>query len=227
LSNLCDLFWLRLADLPSPPSRIFCPTVDEARFQAGFQGEERVLQALFAIIPQDWHVVSGYVNMAGETDFVLVTPNGLMAIEVKSYSGNIYCLENTWFARKSVGKRWIDKPIQDQGGRPPNQQVNAVADKLEMCFAKLAPDLGIGLVKRVVVFAALNARLVKFQNPGVNMICTPAHFTQERFMGLLPPREKPLNTIRMLEIIQRDHRFCESRRKTAQKRGSPLGFKLS
>jgi len=205
-----------LRDRPSHP-RMARTTDEEFRFRAGQEGEKRVLRALFAAMPSDWHVVSGYCNLAGETDFVLLTPNGMMVVEVKSYSGEIRCIGNVWTAGKRIRGQWHEKPIRDGGGRAPNQQVNAVADGLASCFGKIAPGLGVGKVLRAVIFASQNARIVRIEHPGVNLVCAPEHLTQERLRRLFPPKSTPLDTGKLLEIIQRDHQFHEKRRTARQK----------
>jgi len=215
LSMGLEMLIFKLKPAPTPP-RASAVTNAEYRFFAGMEGEERVVRALFAAMPDDWHVVSGYCNAAGETDLILVTPNGLAAIEVKSYSGEIFCHGNNWFARKKVRGQWLDKQIQDRGGRSPNQQVNAVADGLASCFAKLAPELAVGKIKRAVVFASENAHisLGNIISPGVDLLCSPAFFSKETLLRLLPPRATPLSTEKLLRIIQRDHQYHEARRST-------------
>jgi hypothetical protein len=184
---------------PAPPDD------EEIRWRVGQEGEERIVAALFAVIPQDWLLVSGYKNAAGETDLLIVSPHGLMAIEVKNYSGQISCVGNDWRAEKQTRGGLVTKRIQDKGGRPPNHQVNAVADRLEQFLAKMAPGMTVGKIRRGVVFPHPNAVITQIQEPRVNLVCKPEYFTPELFARLLPPRETPLDVRKVLALIRRDH----------------------
>lgn len=210
--KLWGLFLLSLEG-SAPPPILTAPSVEENIRQAGLDGEVRVQHKLFAVIPESWEVISGYHNSKGETDFILVTPNGLMVIEVKSYSGWICCLGDDWFALKPVRGGWIKNPIQDGGRRSPNQQVNAVADSLEGYFVKFGPNLGVGRVKRAVVFAAQNSGIHQVEQPGVELVCTLDSLTQECLLDVLPPRESPLDIGKLLKMIKKDHQFHETQRR--------------
>jgi hypothetical protein len=218
-ANWRFLEWLRLKlalrrfyRQPAPlRPEMSLPDDTEARMMAGQEGERRIITALFAVIPPDLLLVSGYRNAAGETDILIVSPHGLMAIEVKNYSGQISCVGDDWRAGKRVHGSLVMKPIQDRGGRPPNHQVNAVANHLEKFFAKMAPGMLIGKVRRGVIFPHPNAVITHVQDPSVHLVCKPEYFTPELFTRLLPPRRAPLDVQKVLALIRRDHAFHQKR----------------
>jgi hypothetical protein len=199
---------------PSYPPKPYVPaaTDDEHRIRSGKDGENRVLHELAMIAPSDWQVVCGYQNAFGETDLILVTTNGLMNIEVKAYSGDIYCDGDVWIARNVRGRQVYQKNVQDRGGRAPNQQVNEVANGLENFFDRHASTLNVGKIRRAVVFAALNARIMRIQHPGVDLVCAVGDLTQQIVLQLLPSRAAPLDVARVIEAIKRDHAYHEKRR---------------
>jgi len=202
------------------PPQLAPPSDEEGVLQAGLEGEDRVLHALFAAIPENWHVVSGYRNNKGETDFILVAPNGLMTIEVKSYSGLICCQGDDWFAlNRARGGGIGKKTIQDNGGRSPNQQVNAIADSLEEYLRKFDSSLDVGRVKRAVVFAARNSAIYQVRQPGVDLVCTADSLSQGLLLDFLPPRKSPLDAEKLLKMIKRDHNHHHEKRRT---RRAPL-----
>jgi hypothetical protein len=207
---------------PAPRRPTFAPpSEEEIRWRIGQEGESRILTAILEVTPPVWVLVTGYMNAAGETDILIVSPGGVAAIEVKNYSGQISCVGDEWRAEKMVRGVLQTKPIQDKGGRPPNHQVNAVAERLEQFFARHAPSLEIGRVRRGVVFSHPRAIITTVERPSVNLVCVPAYFTPELFHRLLPERAKPLDTQQVVNLIRRDHAYHE-RRKSNKGRTAPL-----
>jgi len=175
---------------------------DEQKWTFGKQGEEQVIQTLFSVMPQDWVVVSGYHSRAGEADILIVAPNGLMVLEVKNIGGEIACNGNHWASRK---RNKEIRRLQDRGGRSPGQQASAVADRIGNLFARVAPGLDVGRVRRGVVFAAPTSIIRRCENVDVNLICTTRNLTPALMEKLFPPRERPLNVPMVLERITMDH----------------------
>jgi hypothetical protein len=193
----------------------------EQIFRHGQKGEKSVIQRLLATTPQDWVLVSGYQNRAGETDILLVTPNGIAAIEVKNWSGTIRCSGDQWtrsreyFAKGGKGRKsWKTESLQDKGGRSPARQVNAVSDGLENFFMQRALRLKAGKIQRWVVLPMENANFEynPARPPDVNLVVPLRLLTVDILRRRLQPRQEPLDVPAVLEKIRQDHQFWTKRR---------------
>jgi hypothetical protein len=210
---------LMLALLPSarrPTGRRSITAEEEARYLGGAEGEQRVLNRLSEIVPDGWHVLCGYSNRFGETDLMLVTSNGVIAIEVKNYAGGlIYDSDGTWYARKHFYApggilKYETKAIQDKKGRPPYKQVNAIADQLENNLGKFAPNVHPGRIIRAVILAWFDKKgevrqEVRIEQPNVDLLCRVEDLTREKLLNLLKPRSRPLDVDKLVAAIKKDH----------------------
>lgn len=102
---------------PVPPAPSTAPSQDEAILTAGIKGEQSVADALGRSLNDDWVLLRGYHNPRGEIDHVLLGPRGLVAIEVKNYSGVVSCDGDRWWVDKydNYGNRKERLDLLDKG----------------------------------------------------------------------------------------------------------------
>jgi hypothetical protein len=105
----------------------------EAVLQAGVTGEQSAQDALGRIFGDDWVMLRGYRNQAGEIDQLLLGPRGLIAVEVKHLNATVHCDGDEWRADRydKYGNLVEQYAITDGGGRSPGRQLNEPADLLE------------------------------------------------------------------------------------------------
>jgi hypothetical protein len=105
----------------------------EEAAEAGQQGENRVADQLGRALDDRWVLYRGYMNARGEVDGVLVGPGGVVAIEVKTYTGIISADGDQWRRQKvdNYGNPRERGPVTDGTGRSPSVQLNDVADALQ------------------------------------------------------------------------------------------------
>lgn len=185
---------------------------EEIVFNAGAEGERKVVQALAAQLTDKWVAISGYKNPSGEIDIVVVGPPGVMAIEVKFVNGKVFCDGDRWWRDK------YDKygnlvesglTIADRGGRGPSVQVNASADRLQRFLAERTP---VKRVLRTVVLAHESSSLGQLSSITVDSIALVSELRIEAiFDQKMTTREQYL-VDDLVRLIGQDHQFHESRR---------------
>jgi len=82
--------------------------------------------------------ISGYCNDKGEIDLIVLSPWGLVAIEVKNIAGYVYNRGHEWFRDRydARGNRCHHPiSIHDAGGRGPAQQLSEPTKALETYLA--------------------------------------------------------------------------------------------
>src|SRR6185369_569281 len=161
------------AEPPQPLMRL--ADTEEIVWNAGSHGEAIVAQTLGAALGDDWILLQGYCNCAGEIDQILIGPPGIVALEIKYATGVIHCDGNRWWRDRydqwgnNVG---TGEPLQDRRGRSPSDQVNAVADRLQEFLRKRST---VSRVYRVVIFSHANAQLGELREIAVNRVLTLPH----------------------------------------------------
>lgn len=88
-------------------------------WRTGSRGESSVLSELEKL-GDDYRVLNGIVvpPNRGDTDHIVVGPNGLFVIETKNYAGIIHCEGDAW-TREKIGR--AGTPYQLEIGSPSNQ----------------------------------------------------------------------------------------------------------
>ena len=141
---------------------------DESIWRAGQEGEDRLAEAFRRDLGDEWTLLKGYKNPGGEIDQILVGPPGVIAIEIKNYTGRVHIDGDRWTRDRYdnygnlVGS---GEPMTDRGGRSPSDQVNASADILQRFLDRQSS--GAGRVSRAVVLTHDKAELGRKSNPSV------------------------------------------------------------
>jgi hypothetical protein len=189
----------------------------EEKIRAGIAGEQQVATELSRALADDWTLLRGYRNRRGEIDHLLLSPQGLFAIEVKNINATVHIDGDRWRADKydNYGNLVEQRPITDRGGRSPSQQLNEPADDLERFLHKRGQQV---TVQRVVILTHRRSRLGPTKNPTVNVGTSTAYLltlvhaeAAERQLT-----ERQLTERQRAEIarlIRRDHDFHERTRR--------------
>lgn len=176
---------------------------------AGVSGEDALVDGLRGL-DDSWVMLRGYRNRRGETDHVLVGPDGVWAVEVKRRRIRLHAVgEQWWFERLDaygnvVGKGWA----VDGGGRSWARQVNDVATDLATWLTRNGQQVP---VRTAVIIMHEQAALGRCESLSVHMVGThPAHLLGaiERYATPLAPQLCG----RIVELIRRDHQFHDRRR---------------
>lgn len=88
-------------------------------WSSGLDGENQLLAELDGL-GDEYYLISGVVipPNRGDTDYIVLGPNGLFVIESKSISGEISCRRDDW-SRRKIGRG--GKPYELVIGSPSNQ----------------------------------------------------------------------------------------------------------
>lgn len=188
---------------------------EEIVWNAGGEGEQRVINALSTQLSDEWVAISGYKNPGGEIDLLLVGPDGVMAIEIKFVNGRVCCDEDRWWRDKSdkygnVVERNL--PIADKKGRGPSAQVNASASKLQRFLAERTP---VNVVLRAVVLSHPQSSIGEILRQTVDEIATLDSFDPMGVFKRTVGAGHRLLVDDLVRIISQDHRYHESRSKRA------------
>ena len=211
-------FIFRRLYLGSPPKmeRFSAPVQrqagdDEHVLRAGQEGEDRLAEAFRRDLGDEWTLLKGYKNPGGEIDQILVGPPGVIAIEIKNYTGRVHIDGDRWTRDRYdnygnlVGS---GEPMTDRGGRSPSDQVNASADILQRFLNRQSS--GAGRVSRAVVLTHDKAELGRMSNPSVDYALTlNAIRRRGRNSDMLrrPARFDRNGAQQIVNLIERDHRY--------------------
>lgn len=215
--------WACHAAFAAKPARPMLTPPDEREqvWAAGSDGEQRVADILNQALPADWTLIRGYKNGGGEIDQIIVSPLGVLAIEIKYIKGTVFCDGDHWWRDKydRYGNR-VEQgiAIADRGGRSPSAQVNAAADRLQNF---LASRMQVKRVARAVVLAHEASRIGQMHKPTVDLVATLAHlYSRELIEQRMPGLPAGVSPQRVIEAIQKDHAYQQhgrSRRGQAHK----------
>jgi len=176
---------------------------------AGLSGEEALAIGLSGL-DDSWVMLRGYRNRRGETDHVLVGPDGVWAVEVKRRRIRLHGMGERWWFEKLdsygnvVEKGWA----VDGGGRSWARQVNDVAFDLAAWLARNGQQVPI---RTAVMIMHEQATLGRCENLTVHAVGThPTHLLRaiERYATPLDPQ----SCERIVALIRRDHQFHNRRR---------------
>ena len=195
---------------PSRPPREEA-TDEEQKWQAGNEGERRVVNHLSGLLGDEWTLISGYRGPGGEVDQILVGPRGVCALETKYLNGTVFVSGDEWELDKydNYGNRVESgRPIEDRRGRSPSEQLNGAVRPLERFLARR------GLVKRIgraVVLTHDRSRVGRVERQTVDHICTLAELKVDRLFSRRVPRLDPESAASVIQRIRRDHEFHRKR----------------
>lgn len=206
--------WVMGADPPRRPAPMRVDRNGQARLAAGIEGEAQVARHLAERLGQEWVLLCGYRNQAGEIDQLLLGPSGLFAIEVKHRNATVFCDQDEWRFEKydRYGNRVREGWITDRRGRSPSKQLNDPASRLEEFLGRRGQPVPID---RTVLLTHPRAQIGACHEVTVN-IATKVDFV----LGQLSSSRVRLDQARCGQIerlICRDHDFHDGRR--AKRRG--------
>ncbi|MEJ3750042.1 nuclease-related domain-containing protein [Actinomycetes bacterium KLBMP 9797] len=176
---------------------------------AGVHGEDILVWGLSGL-DDSWVMLRGYRNRRGETDHVLVGPQGVWAVEVKRRRVRLYVDGDQWWYEKLsarghvVAREWA----VDGGGRTWGRQVTDVAADLAAWLARNGYEVP---VHTAVMLMHEQALLGSCDNLTVSVIGThPAHLVEAIGQYASPLSEQACQEI--VALVCRDHRFHNRRR---------------
>ncbi|MCP9620437.1 NERD domain-containing protein [Nocardia otitidiscaviarum] len=177
---------------------------------SGAYGEDLLAWSLSAL-PDEWVMLRGYRNRRGETDSVLIGPDGVWAIEVKRRRVLLHAVGDQWWFQKisTRGNVYESEWAVDGGGRSWPQQVGQVAHDLEAWLTRQGHRIR---VHTAVMLMHEHAQLVEVANPAVDFVGTDARL----LMGTIEYLSSPLTPGERAEVVrlaERDHRFHANRRR--------------
>jgi hypothetical protein len=172
---------------------------------AGGWGEDPLTVAL-GVLPDDWVMLRGYRNRRGETDHVLVGPQGIWAVAVKRRRIRLHAVGDRWWWEKLDARgRSVETGWAVDGGRSWARQVNDIADDLAAWLRRNRHDVP---VRTAVVLLHEQAQLGRCQDPTVSLVGTePTHLLEA-----LARYAAPLAAAEIADLVRRDHAFHQHRR---------------
>ncbi|GIF46583.1 nuclease-like protein [Asanoa ferruginea] len=174
--------------------------------RAGAGWGEDPLTAALGVLPDEWVMLRGYRNRRGETDHVLVGPQGIWAVAVKRRRIRLHAVGDRWWWEKLDARgRSIETGWAVDGGRSWARQVNDIADDLAAWLRRNRHDVQ---VRTAVVLLHEQAQLGRCQDPTVSLVGTePTHLLEA-----LARYAAPLAAPEIADLVRRDHAFHQRRR---------------
>lgn len=183
----------------------------------GREGEQKVSNWFSGFLDDDWTLVAGYKNRKGEIDQLLVGPGGLLAIEIKSVNGAVYCDGDRWWRDKFDNYGNLVEsclPMRDAGGRAPSRQLNDAADALQHFLGKRHAQHRI---QRFVILAHEKSQLGRLNNLTVDGVGIPGPQLRAAMFDGTNPVMSAADIGKVLQIIRQDHAYHQ---RPATKRGA-------
>jgi len=110
-----------------------------AQLNAGLEGQKELVRTL-SVLDDSYYLVNnlGLPGRQDDVDHLVVGPNGVFALEIKHYSGRIYCRDGQWYQVKTSrgGLAQPEKPVRD-----PTRQLKRNVDYLRSCIKRTDPEL--------------------------------------------------------------------------------------
>ncbi|MEV0392428.1 nuclease-related domain-containing protein [Polymorphospora rubra] len=177
---------------------------------AGVAGEDALAFELSGL-SDEWVMLRGYRNRRGETDHLLVGPQGVWAIEVKLRRVRVHADGDDWWFEKL--DRWgnvVDSgPATDRSGRSWARQVTDVAGDLAAWLNRNGQAVP---VRTAVMVMHEQAQIGRCDNLTVDVVATGTGYLLEQMWQRATPLS-PDDRARLVALIQRDHRFHQDRRR--------------
>ena len=200
---------MRWMEPPRPPRGE--SSDEELMWQAGNEGERRVVAHLSSLLNDDWALISGYRGPGGEIDQILVGPRGVCALETKYLNGTVFVRGDTWELDKydNYGNRVeYGRPIEDRRGRSPSEQVNGAVKPLEAFLSKR--DL-VKRIGRAVILTHDKSRVGRVERRTVDHIGSLAELNVDRLFSRQGARLDRELAVTVVRRIQEDHEFHRKR----------------
>jgi hypothetical protein len=203
---------------PAPPVPAGRASDREEILTAGMTGEQMVAAGLGRALGDDWVLLRGYQNRRGEIDHLLLGPRGLIAIEGKHRNATVHCDGDDWrFDKYDRYGNLVDQGrICDQRGRSPSVQLNEPAGMLEGFLRSCGHAVSI---QRVVLLTHPRSRLGNCSNRTVH-IATSTDYVIDLLNASAPSLEAA-QLGQLEQLIVRDHRFRQTRRRPDAGRNRP------
>ncbi|MEM9132574.1 MAG: nuclease-related domain-containing protein [Actinomycetota bacterium] len=174
--------------------------------QTGAAGEDALAEALSGLSDR-WTMLRGYRNRRGETDSVLVGPQGVWAVEVKNIRVRLTVDGSRWRYEKL--DRWgnvkEEGDATDRTGRTWADQVNDVAEDLRHWLERRNRRLP---VRTAVLLLRDQARLGDVRDSPVDLVGTSA----EDLLAAMDRHALDLDRPTcddIVRLVRRDHAFHE------------------
>lgn len=181
---------------------------------AGVLGENKLAWAL-SVLPDEWVMLRGYRNKRGETDHVLVGPQGLWVVEVKYRQVRLNVDGDTWWYEKldSRGNVVNTGWAVDGGGRSWASQVNDVANNLIAWLVRNGHQIRVDTAVMLMHDYAL---IGKVANLKVSLLANrPEHLLNE--LARRPWTLSQQSCEEIVGLIRRDHQFHANRRRSRRR----------
>lgn len=187
-------------------------TIEEMQAQSGEAAERRLDEYLATCLDARWTLISGYMGNGGEIDRILIGPWGIYAFEIKGNRG-VACSDGThwWMEKRDRQSQLVSKkPL----ARAPDAQLSKAVRWLEGWLKRNASGDAQTRIVRVVLFTAEDAQIGAIRNADADVVTT----LSELDLGyLFDPVAKgttmePDVCERIIDLITRDHTFCEKKR---------------
>lgn len=198
-------------------------TDEELVWQAGNEGERRVVSHLSELLDDDWTLISGYRGPGGEVDQILVGPRGVCAMETKYLNGTVFVSGDSWTLDKydNYGNRVeSDRAIEDRRGRSPSEQVNGAVKPLERFLSRRGP---VKRINRVVVLTHDKSRVGRVSGRTVDYVGTLDDLNVDRLFPRRDPRLDRDATKSVVQRIQGDHEYHRKRTNNRPRRPARSG----
>ena len=201
---------------PTQP-RISTSSERQRVWQAGSEGERRVLRYLSGRLDDDWTLISGYRGPGGEIDQILIGPLGICALEIKYLNGTVFVRGDRWKLDKYDNYGNLVESgqlVMDGGGRSPSSQINGAVGPLETFLSKRKQ---IKRISRAVILTHDKSRIGRVEQNTVNHIGVLTDLSVDKLF----PRSAPLDraaTDSIVTQIQRDHQFHKKRSRGRRRR---------
>lgn len=184
---------------------------DEIVWASGKEGERKVFSYFADRLSDEWTLFSGYRNVKGEIDQILVGPSGVFAIEIKYHNGVVHCDGDRWWSDKydRYGNMVEIKEIKDKKGRCPSKQINEPADLLQKFLAKRT---GISRVYRCIVLSHDSSRLGTLNNVLVDFVVDINSFEVQKLFALSAIALEAKQIERIIHAISKDHEYYDKPR---------------
>jgi Nuclease-related domain len=194
---------------PAAPATSAPPSDEEEILRAGIAGERQVAAELGGVLGDDWVLLRGYCNPAGEIDHLLLGPAGLIAIESKHLNATVSCDGDSWrFERFDRYGNLVERGrLGDKRGRSPSAQLNEPADRLEQFLRSRGNTVSM---LRVVLLTHPNSRTGDCRSASVHVLTSAARLAGE--LAEMPPVLASAQRATIEELVTRDHRYHENRR---------------
>ncbi len=130
-------------------------------YQGGWQGEKQVAKLLSSKLNDDYYLLNDlYLSGGGgDIDHIVLSPNGVLVLETKNWSGSVSCNGDEW---QRVGKRNFSGS--------PSRQVKRNAAKIKQIIDNSPTLKQVGIWVEGIVVLTNNHATLHLNNPTVPIL---------------------------------------------------------